>query len=667
MFAQDLPGQPFNSSQLMPKGSLVIAMDNNRQGNGNLFNLKTYGLLVTLLNNQVKLKWIIKPGKLKNAPDFSVSVERVLPSFSTTGTVAFAGGPFVIFAADTAGVIQLARTFNATLSAGEAVRIFRTTVDIPVDVRHDMAGFIPRGALLQNGQNQAIHLAYYLACGIPAANYRNNVNAADLANGCYTFASDPHNDGSGQNISQVANDIRNFVENGGNFLAQCYAVTTYENNSSSGHFMSPNNIIPDSHNQDADSYDNQSVPADIPFLQFEGNYCMSLEGYLQEWSLSSNAPINNNAAAVLRSTTKANNFGAMLAKHTAAGKRGGLVFYIGNHLFDDARIDDNTLPVAVRQSITNGIRLFMNAFLTPTDPLNKVQATVDQVNCRLNGQGATTLQLNTAATWMPKLYPLSFKVYADISAPWGTINTGDPLVASGSIATSNQGAGIPVSITGSLQHGYSFLTEVKSGLSCVNAFTSAVTDCRNLLPVQLTSFDAIRTGYNKQAVAITWETASEINCRDFDIQRNNGTDQWHTVGTVNSQSPGGTSQQVLYYQATDHNTNSQATFYRLRQNDRDGGFYYSKVVTVPGLSAANSFTVFPNPNLTGSVTLQNNNGLVQATVTVTDLLGRLLFTTALAGRKTILLSSLPPGMSLVEVSDRDGRQLFQQKIITQAK
>jgi len=71
------------------------------------FNLRAYGLLVSLLNNNVKLKWVIKPGKAKDAIDFSVNATRVKPSLGTAASFNFAAGPFVIFQQDTAGVAVL--------------------------------------------------------------------------------------------------------------------------------------------------------------------------------------------------------------------------------------------------------------------------------------------------------------------------------------------------------------------------------------------------------------------------------------------------------------------------------------------------------------------------------------------------------------------------------
>ncbi|MFZ4771418.1 MAG: hypothetical protein ACOYLO_14640, partial [Ferruginibacter sp.] len=61
-FGQDLPN-PGSNLQTLPSGSYIIAMDNTNQSNtaGN-FNLKSYGLIVHLLNNNVRMRWVITAG-----------------------------------------------------------------------------------------------------------------------------------------------------------------------------------------------------------------------------------------------------------------------------------------------------------------------------------------------------------------------------------------------------------------------------------------------------------------------------------------------------------------------------------------------------------------------------------------------------------------------------
>src|SRR5258705_13984835 len=82
----DLP-LPTANLQTLPSGSYVIAMDNTNQlNNSNNFNLKAYGLVVTLLNNSKKVKWVITAGKAKDGIDFTVNASALIPVSSTVNT-----------------------------------------------------------------------------------------------------------------------------------------------------------------------------------------------------------------------------------------------------------------------------------------------------------------------------------------------------------------------------------------------------------------------------------------------------------------------------------------------------------------------------------------------------------------------------------------------------
>src|SRR6476661_2523973 len=97
----DLPG-PSANLQTVPAVSYIIAMDNTLQVNSaGDFNLKAYGLIVYLLNNNVKIKWSIKAGKTKDGIDFSAPAEQIKPTFAASANRDFKAGPFLIYSSDT--------------------------------------------------------------------------------------------------------------------------------------------------------------------------------------------------------------------------------------------------------------------------------------------------------------------------------------------------------------------------------------------------------------------------------------------------------------------------------------------------------------------------------------------------------------------------------------
>ena len=351
---KNLPA-PTANLQTLATGSYVIAMDNTLQTNiaGN-FNLKTYGLVVYLLNNNVKVKWSIKAGKLKDGIDFTATTEKFQPALVAGGVSSnFKAGPFVIYAADTTGVATLITAFYTanSLTGNDRPNVYRLTAAASnVDIRYDLSGFIPKANIMNDGNNSGIHVAYMTNCGITTSNYRVGL-ATDLYTKCFTFASEPHN--GTENIAAI-NAIKTFVQNGGNFLAQCRAVETYEN-CSAGHFHTTNginvtnsNVIPSS---------NINPNTDLAFSQYEGIFDLNYNGSVQNWILAAGSSFKNNEHnhATGGTVVTQTSIGASVAKLTSGALPGGLVFYIGNHNFSS---------VTAIESI-NGIRMYMNAFLTP--------------------------------------------------------------------------------------------------------------------------------------------------------------------------------------------------------------------------------------------------------------------------------------------------------------
>lgn len=354
LYAQntDLPG-PTPNLQTLPTGSYVIAMDNSLQVNAaGDFNLKAYGLVVYLLNNSVRIKWSIKAGKAKDGTDFTATTEQIRPTLVSGGVSRdFKAGPFFIFASDTLGVAALIDAFYAanSLTGSNRPQVYRLTADAAnVDIRYDLTAFRPKAAILTDGGNQNIHLAYMTAACIPTESYATS-QGTDLLTNCFTFASEPHNSKTGAAVNDAISAIRDFVTKGGNFLAQCEAVNNYENNSL-GRFQTTGGITVSNTSVGTSlTYPNP----DLSFSQFEGNYNASIGGSVKNWKVVGST-INNEHDHATGTGSNTNVIGASVSKHYY--DKGGLVFYIGNHSFS------TSTPEGI-----NGICMYMDAFLTPSN------------------------------------------------------------------------------------------------------------------------------------------------------------------------------------------------------------------------------------------------------------------------------------------------------------
>ncbi len=94
-----------------------------------------------------------------------------------------------------------------------------------------------------------------------------------------------------------------------------------------------------------------------------------------------------------------------------------------------------------------------------------------------------------------------------------------------------------------------------------------------LIPVELVSFSA---SLDKNSVVLTWKTATEINNRGYEIQKDiNG--QFATIGFITG---AGSSTQEHSYTFTDKQVANGLQRYRLKQIDFNGNYTYSNTVEV---------------------------------------------------------------------------------------
>ena len=114
------------------------------------------------------------------------------------------------------------------------------------------------------------------------------------------------------------------------------------------------------------------------------------------------------------------------------------------------------------------------------------------------------------------------------------------------------------------------------------------------LPVTWLSFDAKANGNDAN---LDWATASERNSKDFDIERSVDGKEFTSVGKVRA---AGNSSVIRTYSFIDKDAaslNADKVYYRLKQNDLDGQFEYSKirVVQFKGKDGIIVHSVSPNP------------------------------------------------------------------------
>jgi hypothetical protein len=152
---------------------------------------------------------------------------------------------------------------------------------------------------------------------------------------------------------------------------------------------------------------------------------------------------------------------------------------------------------------------------------------------------------------------------------------------------------------------------VRTGPACLRGAISL--DCP--LPVSYISFDAERV---EEKVNLSWLTAVEKEAKEFLVERSSNGKDFEAIGSVAAQNLSGGSD----YNFEDIHPLSGTTYYRLRQVDLNGEYYYSEVRTVQ-VDFVPSLSLTPNPTtdiVRVSLSMVNENS--EMDLIVYDALGK---------------------------------------------
>ena len=156
------------------------------------------------------------------------------------------------------------------------------------------------------------------------------------------------------------------------------------------------------------------------------------------------------------------------------------------------------------------------------------------------------------------------------------------------------------------------------------SFFGAGTEDGNALPVELVSFNA---NCNDGVVDLLWETASENNSEDFEVEYSRDGVIWNTIHT---EPAAGFSTELISYSYTHMHALGGDNYYRLTQNDVDGASvtYDNLIINANCQSAATGyFSVFPNPSSdVFNVLIQNTDKENSGDFKIMDTKGNIVLT-----------------------------------------
>ncbi len=347
-YAQDLPGRAPNI-ETIPSGSYIIPMDDTYQSNGaGQYVLTAYGLVYALLNNDIPVKWVIKSGKERNDVDFSALCARKYPTELDEIMASFRHGAFVVSVDD----LETNSCINGTSSSQNtvddliqrsfrAVQVYELRENVDVDVAHTLQ-FAPKIAVLTDGEWEEEHRAIFRLAGIPFTGIGSAEFFQDYS--CYTYITQPHLEII-TNSSYIPS-LRDFLENGGNFLAQCSSVGAFEN---AGLFQTTSGVLFGTAENNNIGYVFSNN--EMPIIQVTGEIDRGYYGTLSNYWLRGSSNYHPYSYTVLENQAGRT---VMSVADVNGAVTGGNVIYLGGHGATTFRPAISGPSLQVMQMVLNG-------------------------------------------------------------------------------------------------------------------------------------------------------------------------------------------------------------------------------------------------------------------------------------------------------------------------
>jgi len=191
---------------------------------------------------------------------------------------------------------------------------------------------------------------------------------------------------------------------------------------------------------------------------------------------------------------------------------------------------------------------------------------------------------------------------------------------------------------------------VKTGIPEFSTWTSGSLT-NNALPITLISFEAI---CNEGTINLNWETASESNNKEFQIEESKDAKNWSVIATIDGAGNSNTSKS---YSTKAETSYPDGSYFRLKQIDYNGNFeaFDPKFVTCKVVSK-NQVSIAPNPAVDFVTVTIKTDVELNSTLTLFSSSGQILFSQKVSlttGSNPVNLdvSALPPGAYHLNISN----------------
>jgi YHYH protein/Secretion system C-terminal sorting domain len=185
-----------------------------------------------------------------------------------------------------------------------------------------------------------------------------------------------------------------------------------------------------------------------------------------------------------------------------------------------------------------------------------------------------------------------------------------------------------------------------SGTSNTVVIGSSVTCNYPTLPLSLIAFKGVN---EKDKNKLIWQTADEINVSHFMVERSRDGLKFEEIGKIYAKNTTNGEQSYFFMDENPMQTN----YYRLKMVDTDGAFDYSKTISIAN-NQSNTIRIFPSI-VKDIIYIRSQNALDNATVKVSDLMGRTLIHSVInleKGEQTTLnMATLSKGLYLISIDN----------------
>lgn len=177
--------------------------------------------------------------------------------------------------------------------------------------------------------------------------------------------------------------------------------------------------------------------------------------------------------------------------------------------------------------------------------------------------------------------------------------------------------------------------------------------------------DAILTG---NVTKVSWKTQDEKDVRSFNIQRSTDANSYTTIAKKTAK---GNTNGITNYAINDNIAeiaDRPIIYYRVEMNDQDGQKLYSNTVSVKPLQVTDPIQIYPTPFTSEFTIAYPATEVSTVTVTVTDVLGKVIVSTATTVNegsnfiKIDKLESLSKGSYFIKIVDNNSGENFMKKI-----